>query len=228
MRLLTSKLISLIKGEEYKISGNIDLSYLVVYLLGRTLLLSRGILFNGKIIFRNVGVRLKSRNYLRLGRFVTIGRYVFIDSYSKNGVSIGDNVNIGDFSIWKSTGVLSELGEGITIGNNVGIGSHSYLGGFGGISIGDNTIIGERFTIHSDNHNFSSSELLIREQGTVRLPVVIGENCWIGSNVTVLGGVTIGEGCVIAAGSTVTKSFPENCVLIGSPAKCYRKRIDAN
>lgn len=223
MRLLISRLISLIKGEEYKIASNIDLSYLVVYLLGRTLLLSRGVLFNGKIIFRNVGVRLKSRNYLRLGRFVTIGRYVYIDSYSKNGVSIGDNVNIGDFSIWKSTGVLSDLGEGITIENNVGIGSHSYLGGYGGITIKRNTIVGQNFTVHSDNHIYTDEKTLIRLQGTVKLPVEIGSNCWIGSNVTILGGVKVGSNCVIGAGAVVTKSFPDGSILYGVPAKARKK-----
>jgi acetyltransferase-like isoleucine patch superfamily enzyme len=54
---------------------------------------------------------------------------------------------------------------------------------------------------------------------------VIGPNCWIGSKVTILDGVTIGEGCVIAAGSVVTKSFPDYSVIGGVPARVLRSRL---
>jgi len=51
----------------------------------------------------------------------------------------------------------------------------------------------------------------------------IGCNCWIGSKVTILDGVTIGDNCVIAAGAVVTKSMPANSVIGGVPAKILRK-----
>ena len=50
------------------------------------------------------------------------------------------------------------------------------------------------------------------------LPIIIGDNCWFGANVTVLQGVTIGNGCVIAAGSVVTKDVPDNAMIAGVPA----------
>ena len=52
--------------------------------------------------------------------------------------------------------------------------------------------------------------------------VEIGENCWIGSKVTVLDGVTIGDNCVLAAGAVITKSMPANSVIGGVPAKILR------
>ena len=56
-------------------------------------------------------------------------------------------------------------------------------------------------------------------------PVVIGDGCWIGANVTILKGVTIGEGSVVAAGAVVTKSCEPYSILAGVPAKVLRKRF---
>ena len=53
-------------------------------------------------------------------------------------------------------------------------------------------------------------------------PVVIGDECWFGANVTVCPGVTIGNGCVIGAGSVVTKDVPDNCLAAGVPARVIR------
>ena len=53
-------------------------------------------------------------------------------------------------------------------------------------------------------------------------PIVIGKRVWLGSNVTVLPGVTIGDGAVVAAASVVTKDVPANSVVVGSPAKVVR------
>lgn len=54
-------------------------------------------------------------------------------------------------------------------------------------------------------------------------PVVIGDDCWVGGNVTIMPGVTIGKGCTIGAGSVVTRSIPDFSVAIGSPAKVVKK-----
>ena len=54
------------------------------------------------------------------------------------------------------------------------------------------------------------------------LPIHIGENVWLGANVTVLGGVTIGDNAVIAAGAVVTKNIPPNTVAAGVPARVVR------
>ena len=57
-------------------------------------------------------------------------------------------------------------------------------------------------------------------------PVVIGNDCWIGGNTTIMPGVTIGKGCTIGAGSVVTKSIPDFSVAIGSPARVV-KTVDS-
>ena len=77
---------------------------------------------------------------------------------------------------------------------------------------------------HPINHN---ERINIGKDGeapykTYALPVTIGNNVWIGGNVSILPGVTIGENCVIGAGSVVTKSIPNNKVAVGNPCKVIR------
>lgn len=53
-------------------------------------------------------------------------------------------------------------------------------------------------------------------------PIVIGDGCWIGADVTVLGGVTVGPGSVVAAGSVVIRDVPPNSLVAGVPARVVR------
>ncbi len=57
-------------------------------------------------------------------------------------------------------------------------------------------------------------------------PIIIGENCWIGSNVRICKGVSIGNNSVVAACSVVTKDVPANCIVAGNPAKVVKTDID--
>lgn len=67
-------------------------------------------------------------------------------------------------------------------------------------------------------------ELPIREQGVTREGIIIEDDCWLGSGVKVLDGVTIGKGCVIGANSVVTKDIPPYSVAVGAPARVIKKR----
>lgn len=78
---------------------------------------------------------------------------------------MGNNVSIGKNSFIRCTAGLQKIGQGLTLEENVGIGSNAYLGCWGGVLICKNTIIGERFTAHSDNHEFDDISKLIRHQG---------------------------------------------------------------
>jgi acetyltransferase-like isoleucine patch superfamily enzyme len=119
---------------------------------------------------------------------------------------------------------VSSPGLYIKIGQNVGIADFSSLGGSGGLTIGDDTIIAQYFSAHPENHIFDDLNKPIRLQGTTRSPITIGNNCWIGAKVTVVAGVTIGDGVIIGAGSVVTKDIPAYSVAVGNPAKIIRSR----
>jgi acetyltransferase-like isoleucine patch superfamily enzyme len=153
--------------------------------------------------------------------------HVFLSALGKSPISIGNYVRIGAFSRLIISTSFNNIGNYIKIGNHVGLGEFAYLGGAGGLEIGDDCIIGQYFSCHPENHRFEDPSKLIRQQGVTRKGIKIGNNCWIGAKVTILDGVTIGENCVIAAGAIVTKSMPRGSVIGGVPAKVL-KTIDEN
>ncbi|MFD2831415.1 sugar O-acetyltransferase [Corticicoccus populi] len=109
----------------------------------------------------------------------------------------------------------SDFGKNTSIGKNVFINSGCRFQDQGRISIGDGSLIGHNVVIATINHDFAPDN-----RGTMYLkPVTLERNSWIGSNATILPGVTIGENSVVAAGAVVTKDVPENTIVGGNPAK---------
>lgn len=117
----------------------------------------------------------------------------------------------------------TDCGKNIKIGKNVFINSCCRFQDQGGIEIGDGSLIGHNTTIATLNHDFNPS----KRQNLTPSPVKIGKNVWIGSDCTILPGVTIGDGAIIGAGSVVTKSIPTNAVAVGNPARVI-KEIEVN
>ena len=181
----------------------------------------KGMLLGRRISFFNI-------SKIKWGKFLRLGNDVYISALSKQGIEFGDNVSIGAFSRIIVSTSLNNIGEKIKIGNNVGIGEFAYLGGSGGLEIGDECIVGQYLSCHPENHNYEDLETSIRFQGVNRKGIKIGKNCWIGSKVTILDGVEIGDGCILAAGSVITKSFPDNSIIGGIPSKLLKTRTHEN
>ncbi len=113
----------------------------------------------------------------------------------------------------------TDFGKNISIGKNVFINTGCSFQDRGGIIIGNGSLIGMNVSIATLNHG-----LPLETRGTTTpSPVVIGENVWIGSNATILPGVTIGDNAVVAAGAVVSKDVPSNTVVAGVPAKATKK-----
>ncbi len=109
--------------------------------------------------------------------------------------------------------LLTDKGE-IRIGDNVFLNRCCSLNAMEMIVIGDNTILGENVKIYDHNHLFRDRTQLIRDQGFKKAPVRIGKNCWIGSDCTILPGVTIGDNVVVGAGNLIYKSIEANSVIV--------------
>ncbi len=176
----------------------------------------------GLMMGKNVSIKFGSR--VKWGSFLKLGDGVELSGLGTEGITMGHHVGIGSNSKLVTSTTFNNIGKKIQIGDNVGIGEFAYLGGAGGLEIGSDCIIGQYFSCHPENHYFGKSDRLIRLQGTHRKGIKIGENCWIGSKVSILDGVEIGQGCVIASGTVVTKSFPPNSILSGVPARLMKNR----
>lgn len=168
------------------------------------------------------GVRFFNLSKIHWGKFMKMGDYVYISALARQEVRIGDHVGIGAYSRIIVSTSFNEIGEFIRIGNDVGIGEFAYLGGAGGLEIGNDTIIGQYFSCHPENHTYEDPSAPIRTQGVSRKGIRIGSNCWIGSKVTVLDGVQIGNRCVVGAGAVITKSFPDHSIIAGVPARLIK------
>lgn len=119
-------------------------------------------------------------------------------------------------------------GGKIKIGNNVGM-SSPCLWVTNSLIIGDRVRIGGNCTIiDSDVHDIDfMARANLRPHDIKNAPIVLENDVWLGTNVTILKGVTIGARSIIGAGSVVTKSIPADCIAAGNPCKII-KRIISN
>lgn len=229
---MLEKLIGKLKNDpNYKWEADHDWRDLLAVSWIRALQLARGVLLkpflkrSAGLVF--IGSRVKVRHGYKIsaGKNLILEDNVSVNALSVNGIVFGDHVSIARDSILFCTGNIIYKGVGITIGNRTGISARAYFAGQGGITIGDDVIMGPNVQIFSENHNFSNEEIPIQKQGVTKQSTVIGNNCWIGASSIILAGVTIGDGCVVAAGSVVNKSMPANSVIAGVPAKVIKSRI---
>jgi len=109
----------------------------------------------------------------------------------------------------------------ITIGDNFYMNAGCHI--LGDITIGNDVMIGPKTIIWGRDHGIKKSRLM-REQEHKKEPIVIGNDVWIGANVTIVKGVNIATGAVIGAGSVVTKNVPEYAIVVGNPAKIVKYR----
>ncbi|MFT6239882.1 MAG: maltose O-acetyltransferase [Akkermansiaceae bacterium] len=114
-------------------------------------------------------------------------------------------------------GTSLEIGSRSQLGEQARIGPH--------VKIGDDVLMGPEVVIMTTSHSFDDLETPIRLQPEPpQRGVVIGNDVWIGTRVTILPGVTIGNGAIIGACSVVTKDIPEMSVAAGNPARVIRRR----
>ena len=112
----------------------------------------------------------------------------------------------------------TDCGKNIRFGQRVFVNSGCRFQDQGGITIGDDALIGHNVVIATLNHAIDPAERATTEPSPVR----IGNSVWVGANATILPGVTIGDGAIVAAGAVVTKDVPPNTIVGGVPARFIR------
>jgi acetyltransferase-like isoleucine patch superfamily enzyme len=113
---------------------------------------------------------------------------------------------------------FSEFGKNLTLGRNVFINLGCRFQDTGGITIGDDTLIGHGSTLTTLNHSVDPD----RRADMTPAPIVIGRKVWLGASVTVVPGVTIGDGAIAGAGAVITRDVPANAIVAGVPARILR------
>lgn len=111
----------------------------------------------------------------------------------------------------------------ITIGKNTTIGYYNFIFASTSIKIGNNCLIAPFVYIVDSDHQINKNELINQQSNRVA-EIIIEDDVWIASNVTILKGVKIGKGAVIAANSVVNSTIPEYEIWGGSPAKKISER----
>ena len=151
-------------------------------------------------------------NNVKLGNNVKI--FDFVNLY---GCSIGDNTKIGTFV---------EIQKGAKIGQRVKISSHTFI--CEGVTIEDDVFIGHSVVFINDRYPRATNVVgnLQTEDDWECIPTLVKQGASIGSNATILCGVTIGENSIIGAGSVVTHDVPANAIVAGNPARLLRRITD--
>lgn len=115
----------------------------------------------------------------------------------------------------------TDFGKNITVGRNVFINACCHFQDHGGVTLGDDCLIGHNVVFATLNHGMAPADRASMSPA----PIHLGKNVWVGSNSTILQGVTVGDNAIIAAGSVVTKDVAANTIVGGVPAK-YIRNID--
>ncbi len=145
---------------------------------------------------------------VRLGRNVKI--YAFANLY---GCEIGDESKIGAFV---------EIQKGVRIGRRVKVSSHTFI--CEGVTIEDGVFIGHGVVFINDKYPRATNQAgeLQAESDWKCITTLVKRGASIGSNATILCGVTIGEGATVGAGSVVTHDVQPGVVVAGNPARILK------
>lgn len=146
---------------------------------------------------------------VRLGENVKV--YAFVNLY---GCEVGDFSRIGTFV---------EIQKGARIGRRVKISSHTFI--CEGVTVEDDVFIGHGVMFINDKYPRATTAAgrPQTEADWTCVPTLVRRGASIGSNATVLCGVTIGEGAMVGAGSVVTHDVPPFAVVAGNPARIIRQ-----
>ncbi len=164
--------------------------------------------------------------FKKIGKHISIGKdYTFVNH---NYISIGNNFICLErlrIEAIDKYGIQYFKPE-INIGNNVTFNTDVHIGCVNKVYIGNNVLLASRIFISDHSHGATNIESLSIPPNLRPLiskgPVIIEDNVWIGEGVSILSNVTIGKNSIIGANSVVTRSFGENSIIAGVPAKLIK------
>jgi acetyltransferase-like isoleucine patch superfamily enzyme len=180
------------------------------------------------VVGKHVSIRgaIASRNSgLHLGDACSVDSSVEVGAEKGGKIVIGSYVSIGPRSI------ISTSGGVVEIGSRTSFFSDCLVSGV--VSIGKNCLFAKNVTILSSTHQLHGPGTIRENDAAAQTdpsrklysPVVIGDDCWLGSNSVIMPGVKLETGTVVGANAVVTKSFPAYSIVGGVPAKLISSRM---
>lgn len=144
-----------------------------------------------------------------------------------NGVKIAAFVNLYGCRIEDETkiGPFVEIQKNAFVGKRCKIQSHTFI--CEGVTIEDEVMVGHGVMFINDLDPWAVNQdgSLKTEADWECIPTLIKKRASIGSNATILCGVTVGEGALVGAGAVVTKDVPPDTIVAGNPARVMRMRV---
>ncbi len=145
------------------------------------------------------------------------------------GATIGTGCDLSTPAIFHGFTRRLEGQEGsgyarLVIGDRCHVGRDCFFDLWNRITLGDRVAVAMRCTFLT--HISVGPSVLRSLYPTVSAPIVVGDDSYIGAGATLLHGVTLGRRCLVAAGSVVTRSFADGCLIAGVPARKIRDLPD--
>jgi acetyltransferase-like isoleucine patch superfamily enzyme len=183
------------------------------------------------LLFRTI-IFIPFYNSILSVKFKKFGKNIVFKNFDANiigfqHIEFGNNILVGkSFRLEAIQLEKSNISPKIIIGNDVQINDFCHFGACKLIQIKSGCLIASRVFITDHFHGKSDSNSLqlapLQREIFVKGPVIINENCWIGEGVSIMPDVIIGKNCIIGTNSVVTKSFPDNVIIAGNPARIIR------
>ena len=178
------------------------------------------------------GLNVMYNHFYTYRKLKSHGKHVRINRkhYCINGlefISIGDYFGCGEGLWLEAIDKYKEYtyNPQLIIGNNVRLCRNNHIGCINRIVIGNDVLMGSNILIEDHSHGGTFDYSKARKDLSLisNGEITIGNNVWICDNVVILAGAHIGNNCVVAANSVVNKTFPDNCLIGGTPAKILKK-----
>jgi len=166
------------------------------------------------LLYKTIFTHFPGSTFPVLGKTSKKIRYILCKRIFKK---CGTNVNI-------EKGASFGYGSQIEIGNNSGLGKYCRIPP--NTIIGDNVMMAPYVTIYASNHAFERTDIPMNQQGISAIKqTIIEDDVWIGAHVIMTPGRYIRKGTIIAAGTVLTKDFPEYSIVGGNPSRLIKSRI---
>lgn len=156
---------------------------------------------------------------LEIGSNVELRRNVEIRVHGQAQMQIGEQVRID-----RGVRLLATNNAQLSIGNGARIGLYTIFNGGDSITVGKKCLISGFVYLQTSMHGFKSKAVNVQEQGYDHAPINLADDCWLGTHVVILPGVSLGKGVVVGSNAVVNRSAEAYKVLGGIPAKELKER----